>query len=146
LQQLILSFITISPGFQSEFQIVSIRFYYLKSEIPQSIFHSFASRKNQNEEERMEQTIKVGIIGDYNPDLRFHKATNEALTHASSALSWAVDFQWVPTHSLEDKSGQKILEAFDALWCSPGSPYKSMGGALQGIRFARERGRPFIGT
>jgi CTP synthase (UTP-ammonia lyase) len=118
----------------------------LKSEIPQSIFYSFAIRKIQNVEEKMEQTIKVGIIGDYNPDLRFHKATNEALIHASGALSWAVDFQWVPTQSLEDKSEQKNLEEFDALWCSPGSPYKSMEGALQGIRFARERRRPFIGT
>jgi CTP synthase (UTP-ammonia lyase) len=95
---------------------------------------------------KMKRTIKVGIIGDYNPDLGFHKATNEALIHASSALSWAVDFQWVSTQSLEDKSEQKNLEEFDALWCSPGSPYKSMEGALQGIRFARERGRPFIGT
>jgi CTP synthase (UTP-ammonia lyase) len=94
----------------------------------------------------MNQTIKVGIIGDFNPDLQFHTATNEALKHAATSLSLALDFQWVPTESLEDKSERKKLEQFDALWCSPGSPYKSMAGALQGIRFARERGRPFIGT
>jgi CTP synthase (UTP-ammonia lyase) len=38
------------------------------------------------------------------------------------------------------------LRRFDALWCAPGSPYQSMDGALQGIRFAREEGWPFIGT
>jgi CTP synthase (UTP-ammonia lyase) len=118
----------------------------LNSEIPLCIFYSFASRKIRNEEGKMGQTIKVGIIGDYNPDLSFHKATNEALTHAASTLSLALDFKWLPTQSLEDKSQQESLEEFDALWCSPGSPYKSMEGALQGIRFARERGRPFIGT
>lgn len=94
----------------------------------------------------MYQAIKVGIIGDYNPDLRFHSATNEALRHAAKALSLALDFKWLPTQSLEDQSEWKNLEHFDALWCSPGSPYKSMDGALQAIRFARETGRPFIGT
>ena len=94
----------------------------------------------------MDRAIKVGVIGDYDPDLRFHNATNEALKHAAKALSLAVDSKWLPTKSLEDQSEQKKLEQFDALWCSPGSPYKSMGGALQGIRFARELGWPFIGT
>ena len=38
------------------------------------------------------------------------------------------------------------LKPFDALWCAPGSPYKSMDGALRAIQFAREQGWPFIGT
>jgi CTP synthase (UTP-ammonia lyase) len=94
----------------------------------------------------MDRTIKVGVIGDYNPDLWFHQATNEALKHAARALSLELDFKWLPTQSLEDQSEQKNLEKLDALWCSPASPYKSMEGALQGVRFARETGRPFIGT
>jgi CTP synthase (UTP-ammonia lyase) len=60
----------------------------------------------------MHQAIKVGIIGDYNPDLRFHNATNEALEHAAKALSLAVDFKWLPTKSLVDQSEQKKLEQF----------------------------------
>ena len=94
----------------------------------------------------MTGTISVGIIGDYNPDLRFHAATNEALKHAAKALSLALDFEWLPTQSLEEQSEQKNVDRFHALWCSPGSPYKSMDGALLGVRFAREAGRPFIGT
>ena len=94
----------------------------------------------------MARTIRVGIIGDYNPDLRFHTATNEALKHAAKALCVEVDFNWLATQPLESKSERKTLERFDALWGSPGSPYRSMNGALQGIRFAREMGRPFIGT
>jgi CTP synthase (UTP-ammonia lyase) len=94
----------------------------------------------------MEQQIKVGIIGDYNPDLRFHAATDEALKHAAKALSAAVESEWLPTQSLADELAQTTMKQFDALWCSPGSPYKSMSGALQGVRFAREMGVPFIGT
>jgi CTP synthase (UTP-ammonia lyase) len=94
----------------------------------------------------MAPTLRVGIIGDYNPESRFHTATNEALKHAAKALRVQVDFNWLATPALESKSEQKTLERFDALWGSPGSPYQSMDGALQGIRFAREMGRPFIGT
>ncbi len=94
----------------------------------------------------MSQTIRVGIIGDFNPESRFHAATNEALEHAAKSLSVGVDFSWLPTQSLEGKSGRKTLAQFDALWCSPGSPYRSMDGAVQSIRFAREMGWPFIGT
>jgi CTP synthase (UTP-ammonia lyase) len=98
------------------------------------------------EVEAMSSTIQVGIIGDYNPALQFHTATDEALSHSAKALAVELDFKWLPTPSLADESGLKTLEQCDALWCSPGSPYQSMDGALQGIRFAREMGRPFIGT
>ena len=41
---------------------------------------------------------------------------------------------------------QKMLESFDGLWASPGSPYKSLDGMLKGIEFARKRDWPFLGT
>ena len=48
--------------------------------------------------------------------------------------------------SLANGFDETTLKQFDALWCAPGSPYKSMDGALRGIQFARERGWPFIAT
>jgi CTP synthase (UTP-ammonia lyase) len=42
--------------------------------------------------------------------------------------------------------GTGALAAFDGLWAAPGSPYRSLEGALAGVRFARERGVPFFGT
>ena len=94
----------------------------------------------------MDQGVKVGIIGDYDPNLSYHVATDEALGHAAAALKVPVVSSWIPTLSLEKRNLGTILDSFHGLWCSPGSPYKSMDGALQAIRFAREKGRPFIGT
>lgn len=94
----------------------------------------------------MNQQLRVGIIGDYDPKLRFHIGTNEALDHTATALSASVEASWLPTPSLAKGSVGMTLKEFDALWCSPGSPYKSMDGALRGIQFAREEGWPFIGT
>lgn len=95
----------------------------------------------------MKQHLKVGIVGDYDPK-RFlsHIPTSEALNHAAEALSVAVDSTWLPTLSLAGPSAGTILKQFDALWGGSGSPYESMEGALYAIRFARERGRPFIAT
>ena len=94
----------------------------------------------------MNSPIEVGIVGDYDPNSRFHRATNEALSHAAHAVSASVNSSWLSTQSLEDQSIATSLERFDALWCAPGSPYRSMEGALRAIRFAREMGWPFIGT
>lgn len=94
----------------------------------------------------MYNSLRVGIIGDYNPASRFHAATDAALQHAAGALSISVSMAWLPTLSLEDKRREEVLRQFDALWCAPGSPYRSMEGALAAIRFAREHGRPFVGT
>jgi CTP synthase (UTP-ammonia lyase) len=94
----------------------------------------------------MQQTLEVGIIGDYNPDSRYHVTTEEALGHAAAALSISLTPSWIPTRSLERGSVETLLKPFQALWCSPGSPYKSMDGALQAIKFAREQGWPFVGT
>jgi CTP synthase (UTP-ammonia lyase) len=94
----------------------------------------------------MNQEIKVGIIGDYDPHLRYHIATDEALVHAAAALSVSLKSSWIPTPSLAGGSIETTLKTFDALWCSPGSPYKSMEGALQAIQFAREQRWPFMGT
>ena len=93
----------------------------------------------------MSPNLKVGIIGDYQPDLRYHIATEGALSHASSALSISLTSSWVSTLSLGKNTIAEKLWAFHALWCAPGD-YKSMSGALHGIKFAREQGRPFIGT
>jgi len=92
----------------------------------------------------MNSTIKIGIIGDYD-GRPSHIATNEAIKHCASYLGLRQETQWISTDSLDDSSAQS-LECFDALWCAPGSPYKSAQGAMNAIQFARENNYPFIGT
>jgi CTP synthase (UTP-ammonia lyase) len=94
----------------------------------------------------MKDAVRVGIVGDYNPASRYHAATDAALQHAGTALDLPVEVTWVPTPAVDAANAEKVLGQFDALWCAPGSPYESMEGALAGIRYARERGRPFVGT
>jgi len=90
-------------------------------------------------------SIKIGIIGDYDKERLSHKATNEALHHCADYLGINLELQWLPTESLE-RDVDRNISKFDGLWCAPGSPYKSMIGALNAIKFARENNYPFIGT
>jgi len=94
----------------------------------------------------MNQTVGIGIIGDFDENRVSHKATNEALYHAANYLSARVNIVWLPTQSLLTSEGQKRLGQFDGLWAAPGSPYQSLKGALRGIQFAREMNCPFTGT
>lgn len=91
----------------------------------------------------MTSTIRIGLIGDYNAAVTAHQAIPRALDLAGAAVGASVHYEWVPTEEIGDVSR---VSGFDALWCVPASPYRSMEGALRAIRFARERGRPFLGT
>jgi len=92
------------------------------------------------------EPARVGILGDFNPEFRSHHATNDALQHAARKLDSTVESAWVPTPSLLESGADALLDSFDGLWASAGSPYKSFDGMLKGIEFARVHDRPFLGT
>jgi CTP synthase (UTP-ammonia lyase) len=93
----------------------------------------------------MDRRISVGVIGDFDPDFPPHPATNAALEHSAAALGAIVDVRWHATDALLGSDLAGTL-GDDALWCAPGSPYKSLDGALRAIRFAREEDVPLLGT
>lgn len=88
----------------------------------------------------MTTVAKIGIIGDFNQENPTHIATNIGIQHAAEALEQPIEAVWLPTD-------QPVkYENYQGFLCSPGSPYKSLDGALAGIRYARENNVPFIGT
>jgi CTP synthase (UTP-ammonia lyase) len=92
----------------------------------------------------MTQTLAIAVIGDFDSTFLPHTATNEALEHSARRLGVEVEVEWVPTASLE--ADLALVEAADALWCAPGSPYRSLAGALEALRFGREAAMPALGT
>lgn len=92
------------------------------------------------------EPIRIGILGDFNPEFRSHHATNDSLQHAARKLGITVESVWLATPSLLEPNAAGILESFDGLWASAGSPYKSFDGMLKGIEFARVHDWPFLAT
>jgi CTP synthase (UTP-ammonia lyase) len=95
---------------------------------------------------RMTDPVRIGILGDFNAEFRSHHATNDSLQHAAAKLQLPLDSQWISTPSVLEPNAERLLEAFDGLWASPGSPYQSFDGMLKGIEFARRRDWPFFAT
>jgi CTP synthase (UTP-ammonia lyase) len=91
----------------------------------------------------MNSRMRIGLIGDRDEEVPAHRAIPRALALAFQQLGCAAGFDWVPTDQLTDDSR---VAGFDGLWCVPASPYRNMAGALRAIRWAREQGRPFLGT
>ena len=89
--------------------------------------------------------IKIGLVGDFDPAFQPHLATLAALEHAADALGCEIATEWLPTLKLAESS-VKELERYAGLWIAPGSPYKSLAGALAAIRYARESNVPLIAT
>jgi CTP synthase (UTP-ammonia lyase) len=89
--------------------------------------------------------LRIGLIGDYDPEVPAHRAIPVALRLAADRAGTAVEPVWLHTSALSgDVPGR--LAGLAGLWCVPASPYANAAGALAAIRYARESGRPFLGT
>jgi CTP synthase (UTP-ammonia lyase) len=89
------------------------------------------------------ESIKIGIIGDFDSERQSHTATNEALLHCAAFLGFDVSIHWLPTDLLVGDA--EVIRQFDCIWCAPGI-YNNINGAISAIHFAREHDIPFIGT
>ena len=94
----------------------------------------------------MKNVIRIALVGDCDAAIRAHAAIPMAMHLIGDETSWVMKPAWLNTASLTKSAAGKLLEPFDGIWCVPGSPYRSMEGALRAIRFAREQRRPFLGT
>jgi CTP synthase (UTP-ammonia lyase) len=93
----------------------------------------------------MSERVRVAVVGDRTARFTPQDSIEVALQHSADRLGTAVDVTWFDTPTLAERAEEHLVTA-DAVWCAPGSPYLSMDGALEGIRFARENRRPFLGT
>jgi CTP synthase (UTP-ammonia lyase) len=94
--------------------------------------------------QRMTDPLNVAVVGDFDNSYAPHVATNDAISHSAGRLGLEASVTWVATESLETDLAP--VATADALWCAPGSPYRSLRGALAALRFGRENAMPTLGT
>jgi CTP synthase (UTP-ammonia lyase) len=88
----------------------------------------------------------IAVLGDFDPTRFSHWATEAALFHAAQLGETRLELDWIGTERVAREGAEACLGGRDGIWASPGSPYASSAGMLAGIRFARERGVPYLGT
>ena len=84
--------------------------------------------------------VRIGVVGDYQPENETHTTLGDALKHAAAALELDVAVTWLPTDDGPDPA------PFDGVWIAPGSPYRNFEAAIDAIRIARTADIPLIGT
>src|SRR5690348_226695 len=89
--------------------------------------------------------IRIGLIGEFKPDVTAHVAIPQALELAAHDLGYQYETEWLATPLLEQDTEQRLAE-YQALWFVPNTPYASMEGSLRAIRYAREHHVPTLGT
>jgi CTP synthase (UTP-ammonia lyase) len=86
----------------------------------------------------------IALVGDYSDRHAAHRAIPKALELARDRLGEDVAWEWVATRGINDAA--RDLAGFCAVWLVPASPYENTAGAIDAVRWAREGGRPFLGT
>ena len=83
------------------------------------------------------------MLRDFDPESQNDRAVRDALTHSAAALHLDLEVDWLGPDKLETGAALALLEAYHGIF-SAGGAHKIA--AIEGARFARERGRPFVGT
>lgn len=90
----------------------------------------------------MSSPLRLSLAGDYRADAVAHQAIPLAIERAARWLNIAVEAEWVASEKLAESD----LRRSDAVWVVPGSPYHNDEAVFDTIRWARENGKPFLGS
>ena len=89
-------------------------------------------------------TVTVGMVGKYVDLADAYKSLNEALDHAGLQTLAKVQIEYIDAEDIES-NGTGLLEHLDAILVPGGFGDRGIEGKIQAVRFARERGVPFLG-
>jgi CTP synthase len=108
---------------------------------------------NTEEWEKLVNTIKnpthrarIAVVGKYTQNGDAYKSIAEALVHAGIPNDCGVDIKWIESDALETgRPSEVFLHDVDGLIVAPGFGERGVEGKIAAIRYAREKGIPFLG-
>jgi len=89
-------------------------------------------------------TVKVGMVGKYIDLTDAYKSLNEALGHAGLHALVRVEIDYIDAEDIETK-GTGLLDQLDAILVPGGFGDRGVDGKIAAVRYAREKGVPFLG-
>ena len=96
--------------------------------------------------EQPEGEVTIAVVGKYTNLLDSYKSLAEALTHGGIAHNVRVKLDWVDSEVFEsDSEALQRLEAASGILVPGGFGERGTAGKIEAVRFARERGVPFLG-
>jgi CTP synthase len=92
-----------------------------------------------------EHEISIALVGKYAGHRDAYKSIYEALDHGGIAHKTQVRVQPIKSEDIEREGAERLLAGFDGLIVPGGFGERGVEGKVEAIRFARERGLPFLG-
>jgi CTP synthase len=89
--------------------------------------------------------VTVGVVGKYVDLPDAYLSVVEALRHGASLHGVKLDLRWIPSEELTGLLAPGYLEGIDGIVVPGGFGPRGVEGKIQSIRYARERGVPFLG-
>jgi CTP synthase len=92
-----------------------------------------------------EHEISIAVVGKYAEHRDAYKSIYEALDHAGIAHRTRVRVQRIQSEEIEQEGPERLLAGYDGLLVPGGFGERGIEGKVEAIRFARQRGLPFLG-
>jgi CTP synthase len=89
--------------------------------------------------------VKIGVVGKYVHLKDSYKSLHEALVHGGLTNDVRVDFEYIDSEQIEQRSAEEVLSGLDAVLVPGGFGDRGTEGKIEAIRYARETKVPFFG-
>jgi len=92
-----------------------------------------------------EGEVRIAVVGKYTNLLDSYKSLAEALAHGGIANKVRVQLEWVDSEIFEKPDSVQRLDGVHGILVPGGFGERGTAGKIAAVRFARERGVPFLG-
>jgi CTP synthase len=89
--------------------------------------------------------VTIAVVGKYIELQDAYKSIYEAIRHGGIANDCRVEIRRIESEKLEKRGADKLLNGVDGILVPGGFGYRGIEGKIEAIRYARERGIPFLG-
>ena len=89
--------------------------------------------------------VTIALVGKYIALQDAYKSIYESLVHAGIANDTKVEVKKIDSEEIEKNGGDKLLEGVSGILVPGGFGSRGIEGKIKAIRFAREKGIPFLG-
>lgn len=89
--------------------------------------------------------VTIGLIGKYVELQDSYKSILESLIHAGATNEVRVNVRSIHSEHIEERDLMHQLEELDGVLVAPGFGERGIEGKVEAVRFAREKGLPFLG-
>src|SRR5262249_12778824 len=92
-----------------------------------------------------ERQCTIGVVGKYTHVRDAYKSIIEAFVHAGAANRARVELRWIEGEDVEQSGAAPLLADVDGVVVPGGFGERGIEGKIQAVRYARERGIPYLG-